>query len=112
MDSVACLGEVVTSSYQDGEHSHWEVTGESSVREGDTCPLCARRVPHAKKPASPKTKVFSVRIPLDDADTFTELVDATADHLGIKSAPHHRYAALTAGLVLALQGPANVLSES
>jgi hypothetical protein len=112
MDSVACLGEVVTRSYDEIENAHWHVEGESSVREGDTCPLCSRRVPHAKKPASPKTKVFSVRIPVDDSETFTELVDATAEHLGIKSNPHHRYAALTAGLVLALQGPANVLDES
>jgi len=103
----------MTEAYQqviDGEEvSHWHVVGETSVREGDTCPTCSRRMPHERKPSSPKTKVFSVRIPVDDSETFTELVDATAEHLGIKSNPHHRYAALTAGLVLALQGPANVL---
>jgi hypothetical protein len=71
--------------------------------EGETCPVCLRRKPHAKKPGSPKTKVSSVRVPIDDAESFEEIVDAAAAHLGFKEQPHWRYRTLLHGLVLAMQ---------
>lgn len=77
------------------------------VEEGETCPVCLRRKPHAKKPSSPKTKVSSVRVPIDDVESFEEIVDAAAAHLGFKESPHWRYRTLLAGLVLALQEPAD-----
>lgn len=73
--------------------------------EGQECPVCKRRVPHKKKETSPKTRVFSTRVPVDDAETFSELVDAAADHMGAKTKPHHVYFTLLTGLTLILQAP-------
>jgi hypothetical protein len=73
------------------------------VEPGQECKLCKRRVPHPKKETSPKSKVFSVRIPIDDAETFCELVDAAAEHHGLKSKPYHSYWILLYGVTLLLQ---------
>ena len=73
------------------------------IEPGKDCPTCKRRVPHPKKDTSPATKVVGIRVPTDDADTFAELVDAAAEHLGGKGKPHHRYWTLHYGLVALLQ---------
>ena len=75
------------------------------VEEGQECPACHRRVPHKKKPSSPKTKVLSVRFPLDGADEVLETLDAAARHMGILEKPHHRAEVILKGAVLILQEP-------
>jgi len=78
---------------------------ESHLTPGEKCPSCARKIPYPKKATSPKTKVKSIRIPIGDLETFTELIDAAAEHLGFYSKPHSDYNTLLAGLVLILQTP-------
>lgn len=73
------------------------------IAEGEPCPTCKRRVPHKKKASTPKSRVFSTRIPLDNADSFSELVDAAAEHHGLTERPYHRYLALLFGVTLLLQ---------
>lgn len=72
---------------------------------GETCGFCKRRVPHPKKASTPKSRVWSTRVPLDDkgADTFSELVDAAAEHHGLTSRPYHRYLTLLFAVTLLLQ---------
>lgn len=73
------------------------------VEEGQECPACHRRVPHKKKKTSPKTKVLSVRFPVDGADEVLETLDAAARHMGILEKPHHRAEVILKGAVLILQ---------
>ena len=80
------------------------MTEASHIHEGDTCPTCNRRVPHAKKKASPKTKVSSYRTPLDDAESHDEVAQAAAEALDIYRKPHWRWALNTYGYALILQG--------
>ena len=75
------------------------------VSEGSECPTCHRRVPHKRKPSSPKTEVRAIRVPIDDVETFDEMLDAAAKHIGLADKPHHKYWTLLHGLVLLLQGP-------
>lgn len=75
------------------------------VAEGETCPTCERRVPRKKKASSPDTKVFSLRIPIDDVDTFKETLDAAAEHAGLTILGHHRFWTIQKALVLLLQAP-------
>lgn len=74
-----------------------------AVSEGSECPTCHRRVPHKKKKTSPQTKVVSIRVPIDSADDFKEMLDAAATHRGLKEKPHHQYWTVLHGLVLLLQ---------
>jgi hypothetical protein len=74
-----------------------------TLHPGQPCPSCDRRIPYPKTAQSPKTKVFSVRIPLDDAEGFAELVDAVAEHVGVAGTAHERYKALQLALVIALR---------
>lgn len=78
---------------------------ENRLTPGETCIVCKRRVPHPKKPSTPKSRVWSTRLPIDDggADTFSELVDAAAEHHGLTSRPYHRYLVLLFGVTLLLQ---------
>lgn len=80
-----------------------EFSGE--ISPGHDCPTCKRRIPLPKKKSSPQTKVFSTRVPIDDVETFSELIDAAAEHAGAKSKPHHVYNTLLVGLALILQTP-------
>ena len=75
------------------------------IPPGEECPSCRRRVPHPKKKSSPQTQVFSTRVPIDDAETFKSMVDAAAEHMGIKAKPHHVYNVLLTGVTLVLQSP-------
>lgn len=75
------------------------------IPPGEECPSCKRRVPHPKKKSSPSTSVFSTRVPIDDADTFKSMVDAAAEHMGIKAKPHFVYNVLLTGVTLVLQSP-------
>ena len=76
-----------------------------SIAPGHDCPTCHRRVPHPKKPSSPTSKVVSIRVPIDDVETFEELLDAAAKHCGLADKPHHKYWTVLEGLVLLLQAP-------
>ena len=79
--------------------------GSVSVAPGTKCPSCERRVPHERKPTTPKTKTVAYRVPVDDAPTHIEMVDAVAEHLGVADKPYHRWAAITMALAIALQTP-------
>jgi hypothetical protein len=78
-------------------------TLKPAVEEGSECPQCHRRVPHKKKESTPATKVYSTRVPIDDAETFKEILDAAAEHHGLKSKPYFAYWTLLYGLTLLLQ---------
>jgi hypothetical protein len=78
---------------------------ENHLTPGETCIVCKRRIPHPKKKTSPLTKVYSTRIPIDSVDTFKEILDAAAEHAGLKSKPHHEYNTILVGLTLILQSP-------
>ena len=75
------------------------------IPEGETCPRCMRRVPKKKKPGSPVTKVVSIRVPIDDAETFQELMEAAARHAGLHSKAHWQFWTVHRGLVRVLQDP-------
>ena len=75
----------------------------SPIPEGQECPTCRRKVPRAKKPSSPKTKVLSIRIPIDDAEKFGEILAAAAKHDGQYEKPHWQYWTVLRGLVRTLQ---------
>lgn len=99
--------QVVDDTYAVGGHERFEtpvVTIRDSVHPGDTCPVCTRRVPFPKKADSPQSKVFAYRVPIDDAETHGEILDAAATELGIFSEPHHRFRLALYGATLILQG--------
>jgi hypothetical protein len=73
------------------------------IEPGHTCPTCERRVPHPKKPSSPDTRVFSYRVPVDDAEAHAETRDAAAAFLGTQGRPHDVYWTLTFALAAVLQ---------
>ena len=77
------------------------------IPEGQECPTCYRRVPKKKKPSSPKTKVVSLRVPLDDAETFEEILEQAAKNAGLYESGHWRYFTVLRGLVHVLQEPPN-----
>ena len=98
---------------EDGEHGVTlpPVGGVSSpssstVVPGETCPTCARRVPHPRKPSSPKSKVHACRGPLDEAEGFADLLEAAMEHTAFKGAPHDKYRTIQAGLVVLIQDEA------
>ena len=73
------------------------------IPEGQECPTCLRKVPRAKKPSSPKTKVVSLRVPLDDAETFEEILVQAAKNVDLYEKGHWRYFTVLRGLVHVLQ---------
>jgi hypothetical protein len=48
----------------------------------------------------------SIRVPIDDAETFEEMLKAAAETHGLADKPHHKYWTVLHGLVLLLQTPA------
>ena len=104
---VEVYADTPETDYTAGGHEKFEnsvtVIG-MPIEEGAICPMCERRKPHKKKASSPKTKVWSTRIPVGDSDSFSELVDAAAAHHGLIGKPNHRFWALNYALVLLLQG--------
>jgi len=89
-----------------GETPHEHVVAEQPfhIDPGSKCPVCTRRVPYPKKADSPQSKVFAYRVPIDDAETHGEILDAAAAELGIFSEPHHRFRLALYGAMLILQG--------
>ena len=79
--------------------------------EGQKCPTCFRRLPHTKKPSSPKSKVKSFRIPEDIANDYDELLEAAVEHAGLGGKPFSAFHVLNAGLVLVLQSPEGFLQS-
>lgn len=77
--------------------------GLGLVPEGQECPTCRRRVPKKAKPSSPKTKVISLRVPLDDAETFEELLVEAAKNAGLYEMGHWRFWTVHRGLIHVLQ---------
>lgn len=73
------------------------------IPEGQECPTCYRRVPKKAKPSSPKTKVISLRVPVDDAETFEEILIQAAKNAGLYESGHWRYFTMLRGLVHVLQ---------
>lgn len=74
-----------------------------TIEPGQTCLSCGRRVPHPRKPSSPDTKVFSYRVPLDEADAHAEIRDQAAHFLGTAGRPHDVFWTLTFALASVLQ---------
>ena len=62
-----------------------------TLHPGETCPTCARRVPHEKKQSSPTTKSISYRVPLDEIEAHEEVAEAAAHFIGVHERPHWRY---------------------
>lgn len=58
---------------------------------GDTCGACGRRVPHERKPSSPKTKSIAYRVPLDELEAHEEVAETAARFIGVHERPHWRY---------------------
>lgn len=77
--------------------------GHKEPEPGQECRLCHRRVPHPKKPTSPQTKTFSYRVPMDDVEVHTEILEAAARHLGVYEQPHWRYWLATKSAAVVLQ---------
>ena len=75
------------------------------VHPGDTCPTCARRIPYPKQPTSPVTRVSAYRVPVDDADTHNEAMQAWAEHWGLLGKPHWKFWLLSYAAAEALAGP-------
>jgi len=98
---VALLPRAGTGAH--GSPSSSTAGGDEEVSPGSTCPQCKRRVPHPRKASSPKTKVYGMRVPLDEAETFGEVVDAAAEHLGVKDQPHYKFKTLSLASALVLQ---------
>lgn len=73
------------------------------IPEGQECPTCNRRVPKARKATSPKTKVISIRVPIDDAETFGEMLEAAAKNAALYESGHWQYWTLLRGLIHVLQ---------
>ena len=74
-----------------------------TIEPGQTCSNCGRRVPHPRKPSSPDTKVFSYRVPLDEADAHAEIRDQAAKFLGTAGRPHDVFWTLTFALATVIQ---------
>jgi hypothetical protein len=83
----------------------------SDVLPGETCPTCKRRVNHKRNSRSPVSKVVSFRMPRDVAESYEEVIEAAARHLGVYERPFWKYTVVNAGLVYALQGPRNALKR-
>lgn len=76
-----------------------DFTHPDAPTPGHSCPTCLRRVPYPKKPSSPTTKVFSIRVPADDLDALKEVIEAASyaqdplrdDGQQIRERPHFVY---------------------
>lgn len=78
------------------EHTH-------ELEPGTTCPACERRIPYPRRDTSPDTRSITLRVPVDEAESFEEIFEAAADHISAHDQPHWRYRTALWGLVLALQ---------
>jgi len=108
-DPFSYLPEAMQLTVTGEEKPHDEVVGEhehGAVKPGTTCPTCKRRVNHKKKKDSPNTKVFGYRVPLDDAETHEELLEAAALAVDkeFTTKPHWKWALVTYALGVVLQG--------
>lgn len=70
---------------------------------GMTCPTCVRRIPHERKPSSPKSKVVALRVPLDEHAAFTEILEQVERYVGVAEQPFSAFKALSLALALVLQ---------
>ena len=70
---------------------------------GESCKSCGRRVPYPKKSDSPKTKVCSIRVPIDDVEYFEERFKFVAEDLGIYKKPHWKWGVINYLFVIYLQ---------
>ena len=80
------------------------VSDETTLHPGDTCPRCARRLPHPKKSTTPHTRPIAYRVPLDEYDAHLEVIDTVAELLGEKSEKYHRFRAISYAMAVVLQG--------
>jgi len=78
-------------------------TWVTAPAEGETCGTCQRRVPHKRKPTTPKTKRLGYQVPLDDVDSHLAVLDAAAFHLGVEGQPYARFKTLSLAAALVLQ---------
>ena len=74
-----------------------------SIDPGQTCPTCDRRVPHPRKQTSPETRIFSYRVPADEADAHAVVREEASRYLGTVGRPHEAFWTLTYALAAVLQ---------
>lgn len=73
------------------------------IEPGQTCEGCGRRMPHPRKQTSPDTKVFSYRVPIDEAEAHAVVREEAARHLGTAGRPHDVFWTLTYAFATVLQ---------
>ncbi len=71
--------------------------------EGETCGLCKRKVPHARKETSPTSKTFSYRVPLDEAEAHADTLAVVERYVGTSEQPFAQFKMLALALALVLQ---------
>ena len=78
------------------EHAH-------SPEPGSTCDGCGRRVPFPKREASPTSKTFAYRVPLDEAEAHADTLDQVQRYLGVAEQPFSAFKSLALAFALVLQ---------
>ena len=73
------------------------------LEPGTECPECRRRIPHPKKPTSPKTKPKAYRVPVEEREAHEDVLAQAAKHLGTHERPHWEFQTYTIALALVLQ---------
>jgi hypothetical protein len=61
-----------------------------TVRPGEKCPTCDRRVGHPKSQQSPVTKTVSFRVPLDDWESVNRAWEDRADRMGLLGEKYYK----------------------
>lgn len=78
---------------------------------GQCCPACDRRVPYPKTEKSPESRVFSYRVPLDEAEEYAETMRTCGLLVGAHGLPYWQHKTILAGLVRLLQDGVEVYAR-
>lgn len=89
----AVTGSALTS----GPPSEPVRPSDNAVAPGSACPTCKRRVPHPKKPATPRSAVVAFRVPVDELEAFRETWEAAADYIGVLEQAYWQHKVVTLG---------------
>lgn len=106
----------MTETLSGGRPADSKIGQDGSVEPGQTCPTCARRVPHPRKADTPKSAVVSYRAPVDEVDAHRETLETAARYIGAFERPYwqfwvHTYALAHMLLDAGMQGIAQRQSE-
>ena len=75
---------------------------------GQCCPTCERRVNFPKRDKTPESRVFSYRVPADEAESYGETLATAARVVGALDRPYWQHKTILAGLVRLLQDGVSV----